>query len=296
MKKIILLAIALPVGLLLAACGGNAEPTATSQPEAANTLPPPATIEIDYPSFPTSTPTPPVPTLDPAVVTAVYATVQAANATATSIPAAPTQAPVSPPGERVNATQAPHQAPIIRYFYASYAAPETKIRYYLNWVTENANRVEIYGHVMDNPQAGSWPVYDESNHWVLWAANDIAWVESQIDVTNDFDTGTRLSDITVSSRTISVCARDPQFVDGDKITARLNQTEVVSQYELSGVQVCASFTLNPGPNTLEIIAASEGHTPPMVAELTFSTVSSGLSAQTVSLRVNEISPMTITAP
>jgi len=71
---------------------------------------------------------------------------------------------------------------------------------------------------------------------------------------------------------------------------------VVSQYELSGVQACASFTLNPGPNTLELIAASEGHTPPMVAELTFSNVTSGLSVQTASLKVNEISAMTITTP
>ncbi len=295
MKKLILPAFALVTSLLLAACG-SPEPTATPIPEPSNTPPPPATVVIDYPTFPTNTPTPPIPTLDPVVVTAVYATVQAANATATSIPAVPTQAPVSPPGERVNATQAPNQAPVIRYFFASYAPPETKIRYYLNWATENANRVEIYGHVMDNPQAGSWPVYDDSNHWVLWAANDVAWVESQLDVTNDFDTGTRLSDITVNSQTVSVCARDPQFVDGDKITARLNGTEVVSQYELSGVQVCANFPLAPGANTLEIIAASEGHTPPMVAELTFSNVVSGLSRQVASLKVNEISPMTITAP
>jgi len=295
MKKLTLLVVILAAAWLLAACGG-AEPTATPLPEPSDTPPPPATVVIEYPTFPTNTPTPPIPTLDPAVVTAVYATAQAVNATATAVPPTPTQAPISPPGERVNATQAPHQAPIIRYFFASYAPPETKIRYYLNWVTENANRVEIYGNVMDNPQAGSWPIYNESDHWVLWAANDIAWVESQIDVTKDFDTGTRLSDITVNSRTISICARDPQFVDGDKITARLNQSEVVSQYELSGVHACASFTLNPGPNTLELIAASEGFTPPMVAELTFSNVTAGLSTQTVSLKVNEISPMTITAP
>lgn len=296
MKKIkIVVILGILVGIL-AACGSNPEPTATPMPEPSSTPPPPATIVIEYPTFPTNTPTPPIPTLDPAVVTAVYATVQAANATATSVPVVPTQAPISPPGERVNATQAPNQAPVIRYFFASYAPPETKIRYYLNWVTENANRVEIYGHVMDNPQAGSWPVYDESNHWVLWAANDIAWVESQIDVSPDSDTGTRLSDISVNSRTISICARDPQFVDGDKITARLNGSEVVSQYELSGVHVCASFNLAPGANTLELIAASEGHTAPMVAELTFSNVTGGLSHQTASLKVNEISPMTITAP
>ena len=138
--------------------------------------------------------------LEPAQVTAAVGTVQASIATATAVG----QAVAS--GERVNATQSPDIAPKIIYFFASApsaASIENGVRYHLNWTTENSNRVEIFGNVMSDPAQGSWPVYNESDNWVLWAANDQVWVEQALHVVPDSDAGGSLQDVTVDSTTIT---------------------------------------------------------------------------------------------
>jgi hypothetical protein len=161
----------------------------------------------------------------------VRATEAAARATATAVGAAVAS------GERVNATAVPDQAPVIVYFFASVpnqAQAADGIRYFLNYTTERANRVEIFGAVMENPQQGSWPVYNESNNWVLWAANDIAWVESSLQVQADQDTGSTLQNVTASGTNITLSLRDPQLVDGDVVNVDVNGVRIVSQYVLGG--------------------------------------------------------------
>ncbi len=170
-------------------------------------------------------------TLSPANVEAVQSTVQAARATATAVG----QSAAS--GERVNATQAPQAAPVIVYYFAqvpSESGIKAGVRYYLNWTTENANRVEIFGNVMDNPQQGSWPIYNESNDWTLWAANDQVWVEQFMHVTGDQDTGATLQDVAVDSTNITLTFRDPQFVDGDIINVDVNGVRVINAYNTEG--------------------------------------------------------------
>ncbi len=235
-----------------------------------------------------------VPTFSPDQITAVASTVQAARATATAVGQAASS------GERVNATQAPQQAPKIVYFFAqvpSQASIESGVRYHLNWTTENANRVEIFGNVMDNPQQGSWPVYNDSNDWVLWAANDQVWVEQALQVTADSDTGSSLQSAAVSSPNVTLTLRDPQFVDGDVINVDVNGVRVIGGYTTEGRHVSFPIVLASGANTINITAQSEGVTAPMVAELTLSNVSSGPAVQlTRGLKKGEAQSFTVTAP
>lgn len=243
-----------------------------------------------------------LPTLAPNEKAELMSTVDAARATSTATgysvsgPAATTIAS----GERVNATEAPNIAPVIIYFFAStpnQVQAQDGIRYFLNWTTENANRVEIFGNVMDNPVQGSWPVYNDSNNWVLWAANDATWVESSIVVQPDQNTGASLQPVSVNLRTITLSLRDPQLVDGDAVAVDVNGVRVISDFALGGRQVTFPVTLQPGQNTVSIEARSVGVTPPMVGEITVSNVSSGNAVQvTGGLNNGERQQFTITAP
>jgi hypothetical protein len=233
-------------------------------------------------------------TLSPADVTAVRSTVEAARATATAVGQAASS------GERVNATQAPEVAPVIIYYFASIPSSsgiEGGVRYYLNWTTENANRVEIFGNVMDNPQQGSWPIYNESNSWTLWAANDQVWVEQHMHVQADSDTGSSLQNVVVNSTAISMTIRDPQFVDGDILNVDVNGVRILNQYSTEGRHVTFPITLSSGANTIAINTQNAGVTPPLVTEITISGVTTGPAVQmTRGMQKGETQTFTITAP
>ena len=235
-----------------------------------------------------------IPTLSPDQVTAAISTVQAARATATAVGQAASS------GERVNATQAPQEAPRIIYFFAqvpSKSSIQNGVRYHLNWTTENANRVEIFGNVMDNPAQGSWPIYNDSNNWVLWAANDQVWVEQSLTVTPDTDSGSRLQPVSVDATQVTLTVRDPQFVDGDVINVDVNGVRIINGATLEGRHVSFPITLNSGQNNITISAQNEGVTAPLVAEVTISNVSSGPAVQiTRGLKSGEAETMTVTVP
>jgi hypothetical protein len=244
-----------------------------------------------------------LPTMAPDEIAEIAAAMDAAKATATAegfyVPSGPAATTIAS-GERVNATEAPNIAPIITYFFAS--APDQAqaadgIRYFLNWTTQNANRVEIFGTVMDDPAEGSWPVYDESNDWVLWAANDAVWVESSLQVRPDQNTGATLQPLTVRAGSVTLTLRDPQFVDGDAVAVDVNGVRVINDFALGGRDVSFPVTLNSGQNTISIEARSVGVTPPMVGQIAVSDVSSGPGTQlTGGLNVGERQEFTITAP
>jgi hypothetical protein len=243
-----------------------------------------------------------LPTLAPNEKAELMSTVDAARATSAvsgftvSGPAATTIAS----GERVNATEAPTIAPTIIYFFASapdQAQAQDGIRYFLNWTTENANRVEIFGSVMDNPVQGSWPVYNESDSWVLWAANDAVWVEASRQIQPDQNTGATLQPVSVRVRTTTLTLRDPQFVDGDALAVDVNGVRVVSDFALSGRHVTFPITLQPGQNTISIEARSVGVTPPMVGEISIGAVTSGPAVQlTGGLNAGQRQDFIVTAP
>ncbi len=234
------------------------------------------------------------PTLSPDQINAVNATIVAARATATVVAQQVSQ------GERVNATEAPRQAPIIVYFFATVpteAQAKDGIRYHLNYTTENANRVEIFGSVMENPQQGSWPVYNESDHWVLWAANDQVWVEQFMPVEPDKDAGSALQGVTVNSRNVMLTLRDPQLVDGDQLSVDVNGVRVVHSHVTEGRHVSFPITLHSGANTISVYVHSAGATVPLVAEVTISNVTAGPAVQlTRAMNNGESESFTITAP
>lgn len=233
-------------------------------------------------------------TLSPADVSAARSTVDAARATATAVGQAASS------GERVNATQAPAAAPVIVYYFASVPSKsgiEGGVRYYLNWTTENANRVEIFGNVMDNPKQGSWPIYNESNDWTLWAANDQVWVEEFMHVQADKDTGSSLQNVTVNSTTINLTLRDPQFVDGDIVNVDVNGVRAINGYTTGGRHATFPITLNSGANTIAINTQNAGVTPPLVTEVSIGGVTSGPAVQmTRGMQKGETQTFTITAP
>ncbi len=235
-------------------------------------------------------------TLSEDEVNAVFATVAAARATATAVG----QAAAS--GERVNATQVPDAAPRITYFFSQIPTQDQAaqgMKYWLEYTTENANRVEIYGNVLPNPQSGAFPVYDNqpSNDWVLWAGNDAAWVEQSLQVRPDADTGSTLQDVTVNSRDITLSIRDPQFVDGDIVNIDVNGVRVIDGYWVNGRYRAFPITLQQGQNSITIFARNTGATPPLVSEISLSGVTGGPALQqTRGLNQNESQSFTITAP
>jgi len=236
----------------------------------------------------------PAPTLPPAIITAAAATIEAYLATPTATPG---QAP-GDTSELVNATAAPDQAPVIINFFASDVPEDPAVSFNLNWDTQNATRVEIFGHVMDNPQTGSWPIYGATtNHWVLWAANDVAWVESTLLVEPDKDLGAALSDVNVNSRLVNISVRDPQFVDSDNINLIVNGVPLLQNYTLDGRFVTVPATLNPGQNQVQINLVDEGTTPTAVVEVQITNVASGSAGQfSRALRAGETETLTINAP
>ena len=217
--------------------------------------------------------------------------------------AAPQAQVTAAPGERVPAEGIPPQErPRIIYFFAavpSQSGIEAGIAYFLEYTTDNANRVEIFGNVMENPQQGNFPIYGEpsSNQWVLWAANDIAWVEQNLVVSHDSDAGTTLSNINVNSNAITLSLRDPQLQDGDVVNIDLNGVRILDRYPTSGRHVSFPLTLQSGANTLVVTAQNQGVSGPMVAELSFSNVVGGAAIQkTSALSAGQTETITISAP
>lgn len=217
--------------------------------------------------------------------------------------AAPAAAPAANSGERVPAaTLPPEQRPRIVYFFASVPSRsgiEAGIAYYLEYTTDNANQVEIFGNVMENPLEGNFPIYGDpsSNQWVLWAANDAAWVEQNLIVSHDSDSGTTLSDIYVNANTVILSLRDPQLQDGDVVNIDLNGVRVLDRYATSGRHVSFPLTLQSGPNTLTLTAQNQGVSGPLVTELSFSNVVAGSPVQmTSALGTGQTQSMTIYAP
>jgi hypothetical protein len=229
-------------------------------------------------------------------INAAVATVAAARATATAVGMAASS------GERVNATEVPDQAPRIVYFFAQIPTQEQAaqgLRYWLNYTVENANRVEIFGNVMPDPQQGAFPVYDNqpSDDWTLWAGNDVSWVEQFLHVSPDFDTGSVLQNVTVNSLDVTLSIRDPQFVDGDIVNIDVNGTRMVDGYWVNGRFQTFQLRLNPGENTITIQARNTGATPPLVSEISLSNVTAGPAVQqTRGLNQNETQSFTVTAP
>lgn len=76
-----------------------------------------------------------------------------------------------------------------------------------------------------------------------------------------------LIDVTVTSPKVRLIAWDNSTVDGDVITIFLNGRPIVEHLEIFREPKVFTLTLNPGHNTVEILAENEGWLPPNTAAL-----------------------------
>jgi hypothetical protein len=140
-------------------------------------------------------------------------------------------------------------------------------------------------------------VYAEDNDWVLWAANDVAWVDQFLEVRPDSDVGGSLSSLSVFGHQVTLSVKDPQFVDRDVLTVLVNGVPIVQNYTLDGRFVSIPLSLYSGANQVQFQVNSEGTTALAVFEIQVSNVSSGSPSQVSrALRAGESEVITITAP
>jgi hypothetical protein len=76
-----------------------------------------------------------------------------------------------------------------------------------------------------------------------------------------------LSNVTVTSPKVRLAIWDDSIPDGDKITIFLNGRPIVEHLEIFREAKVITLTLNPGHNTVEILAENEGWTAPNTAAL-----------------------------
>lgn len=189
--------------------------------------------------------------------------------------------------------QYPEFAPQINYFFAQAPTAQEKaqgIRYWLNYQIDHVTRAEIFGHVMQNPNLGRFPIYGDKNgpnHWVIWARNDEAWIEAHINVNpNTHTSANRLSPVTVGTTETTVAVRHPDFVDGDTINLYVNGLLVLSNHQLSGFDTVLPVYLQRGMNHISVQIVSEGQVPGAVTQLSIENVVDGDSIQVTQLLRN----------
>ena len=103
-----------------------------------------------------------------------------------------------------------------------------------------------------------------------------------------------LTDVVVSTSSITLTLRDHMTEDGDQVDLYLNGAPVASDILLTNAGVTYHVTLISGTNTLTIHADNEGTAPTNTSELTISNVTSGNSVQTWVLTTGQDATMTIT--
>jgi len=92
-----------------------------------------------------------------------------------------------------------------------------------------------------------------------------------------------LSDVVVSSQTITVSVWDHGTVDGDIVNITLNGTSVAGGVTLAASPRTFTLNLNPGRNSISIYAVNEGTVAPNTASIKISHVTSGKAEQTYSI-------------
>lgn len=105
-----------------------------------------------------------------------------------------------------------------------------------------------------------------------------------------------LQDITVDSRNIQVRIRDHSSEDGDIISLELNGTTIAGPLTITNAGTVFPLTLQPGDNTLSVLAHNEGSSSPNTASMMITNVVKGPSSQKYSLKTGRRGTFKITAP
>jgi hypothetical protein len=161
----------------------------------------------------------------------------------------------------------------------------TNARFSLLWEVSGADRVEIFGTVVD-PVRGRFDVWDDdANYWVLWTkvagTADDCYLEEAILVDPDAISGPgqALSDVTVSQRDVTISVRDNASIDGDRIDLYVNGAKVLSSYTLTSSAYGVNVKLNEGENEVTVVALNEGSSSPNTVEVSISHVVQGNAVQ-----------------
>ena len=247
---------------------GTSAPSATPEPTLTATLPPSPTLTRTLSPSPTTGPT-----LTPSPTTAI---------------GSPT----------------PHGC-ILATIHDFKAVPPqgTNARFSLVWEVSGADRVEIFGNVVD-PVAGRFDVWDDNtNYWVLWTkvagTADDCYLEEAIRVDPDAITpaGTGLKDVTVSQQNITISVRDNAAIDGDRVDLFLNGEKILSNYTLTSSAYGVNVKLKSGENQVTVVALNEGDSSPNTVEVSISHVTKGDSVQvSQGLKTGQSASFMVVAP
>jgi len=184
----------------------------------------------------------------------------------------------------------PEVAPQINYFFAEAPSEQDKVhgvRYWLNYQIDYATRAEIFGNELENASQGRFAIYgegDEPNKWVVWARNDVAWIEAGIEVDPTKHTSAaQLLPVTVDNANTTIAVRHPDYVDGDRINLFVNGAIVLNNYQLQGWHTVIPVQLQSNVNYVTVQIVSEGQVHGAVTELTIGNVVNGQSTQVTQL-------------
>jgi len=104
-----------------------------------------------------------------------------------------------------------------------------------------------------------------------------------------------LEDITVDSRTVTLTIWDHGAEDGDIVSIFINDHKL-GQGKITKAGARFTLNLNPGPNTLRVLAHNEGTSSPNTAAVSITNVVRGPAQQSYSLKTGAQGYFQITAP
>lgn len=107
-----------------------------------------------------------------------------------------------------------------------------------------------------------------------------------------------LSDVSVSSRSITVQLSDHGAEDGDQVLVKLNGRVIAAKITLRKAASSITLPLDPGVNTVEITALNEGTAPEPYnsARVQISDVASGQQVQELKLKMGQSAQFHVVGP
>ncbi len=185
--------------------------------------------------------------------------------------------------------------PIIDLFEGELAPSHADYDWQLVYSVRGATHVRVYDNTVADPSSGIFPLWlpdEDTNYlgwWTLTAYNGSEecftqesrelWYENLPPAGTYSGLLGSFTDVDVSQRNIIISLRDNALVDGDIVDLLINGVKVLAGYTLTGLWFEVPVQLNPGPNTVTVVALNEGGNSPNTVEIHISHVISGIPDQ-----------------